>query len=97
MIEYIKGKLPAAFVIAGNVATADGAQTVAALSHHGRVAKSFIGDRVPYAAAMTDGRAAQELAAQGPAAQELAGLWQDVKACFNEKMNSRKQRSAAHG
>lgn len=59
------------------------AQTVAALSHHGRVAKTFIADRVPYAAAMTDGHSAPELAGRGQPAQEIAGLWQDVKSCFN--------------
>jgi chromosome partitioning protein len=66
------------------------AQTVAALSHHGRVAKSFIIDRVPYAAAMTDGRSASELTGRSQAAQEIEGLWQDVKACFNEKTISLK-------
>ena len=59
------------------------AQTIAALSHHGRVAKTFIADRVPYAAAMTDGHSAPELAGRGQPAQEIAGLWQDVKSCFN--------------
>jgi chromosome partitioning protein len=59
------------------------AQTVAALSHHGRVAKTFIADRVPYAAAMTDGHSAPELAGRGQPAQEIAGLWEDVKSCFN--------------
>jgi chromosome partitioning protein len=93
-----KAQKPFLFVITQAKANATiTAQTVAALSHHGRVAKSFIGDRVPYAAAMTDGRAAQELAAQGPAALELGGLWKDVKACFHENVISNKRRSAAHG
>lgn len=50
-------------------------QIVAALSHHGPVAQSFIADRVGYATAFTDGRSPAELAPKGPAAQELAQLW----------------------
>ncbi len=72
------------------------AQTIAALSEHGRVAQSFIADRVPYAMAMTGGRTAPELAPKSPAAQEVAGLWRDVKSCFNEKMKTAKrERSVA--
>jgi chromosome partitioning protein len=41
-------------------------QAAASLSHHGPVAETFIGDRVPYAAAMTDGRTALELSPKGP-------------------------------
>jgi chromosome partitioning protein len=71
---------------------------VAALSHHGRVAKTFIADRVPYAAAMTDGHSASELAGRGQAAQEIAGLWRDVKSCFNENnISLNKLRSVANG
>lgn len=74
------------------------AQTVAALSHHGRVAKTFIADRVPYAAAMTDGRSASELTGRSQAAQEIEGLWLDVKSCFNEKnLSLKKSRSIANG
>ncbi len=74
------------------------AQTVAALSHHGRVAKTFIADRVPYAAAMTNGLSASELAARGAPAQEIEGLWQDVIACFHENSISvKKPRSVSHG
>lgn len=74
------------------------AQTVAALSHHGRVAKTFIADRVPYAAAMTNGQSASELAARSAPAQEIEGLWQDIKACFHENSISiKKPRSVSHG
>lgn len=62
------------------------AQAAAALSHHGPVAETFIADRVPYAASMTDGRTALELAAKGPAAQELAGLWANIKTCLHANM-----------
>lgn len=76
------------------------AQAVAALSHHGRVAQTFIADRVPYAAAMTGGQTAPELAPKSPAASEIAALWVDVKSCFHEKMNSPKNAAAqelSHG
>src|SRR5271165_1279601 len=74
------------------------AQTIAALSEHGRVAQTFIADRVPYAVAMTGGRTAPELGAKTPAAEEITGVWQDVKSCFHEKMKVPKQvRSVANG
>ena len=60
------------------------AQSIAALSQYGRVAQSFLGDRVPYATAMTGGQTAPELAAKSPAAKEIATLWIEVKSCFNE-------------
>jgi len=67
------------------------AQAIAALSKHGRVAQSFISDRVAYAAAMTGGNTAPELAARGPAAQEIEALWKEVKACFNESKKTVKK------
>ena len=60
------------------------AQTIAALSEHGRVAQSFVGDRVPYAMAMTSGQTAPEMDSKSPAAKEIAALWMNVKSCFNE-------------
>lgn len=54
------------------------AQTVAALSEHGRVAQSFIGDRVPYAVAMTSGQTAPEIDSKSPAAKEITALWKEV-------------------
>lgn len=71
------------------------AQAVAALSQHGRVAQTFIADRVAYAAAMTGGNTAPELGAKGPAATEIAALWSDLKSCFHEKM--KKERRLANG
>ena len=56
------------------------AQAAAALSHHGAIAETFIADRVPYAAAMNDGRTALELTAKSPAALETAALWKNIKA-----------------
>lgn len=71
------------------------AQAVAALSEHGRVAQAFIADRVAYAAAMTGGSTAPELAAKGHAAQEIEALWLEIKACFHESKKSEKK--VAHG
>jgi chromosome partitioning protein len=67
------------------------AQTIAALSKSGPVAQAFIGDRVAYPAALTGGNTAAELAPKGAAAAEIAGLWQEVKSCFHEKMKTAKK------
>jgi chromosome partitioning protein len=66
------------------------AQAAASLSHHGRVAETFIGDRVPYAAALTNGQTAMELMSKGPAAIETASLWKNIKECLNGKMQPAK-------
>ena len=73
------------------------AQAVAALSQHGRVAQAFVADRVAYAAAMTGGNTAPEVAAKGHAAEEITALWQEVKSLFHENMKVRKARKKAHG
>jgi chromosome partitioning protein len=74
------------------------AQAVAALSQHGRVAQSFVVDRVTYAAAMTGGNTAPEVAPKGPAAEEISALWAEVKSCFHESMQSgKKERKVANG
>ena len=67
------------------------AQAAAALSHHGRIAETFIADRVPYAAAMTNGMTAIELAPKGPAAIETAALWVNIKACLEAGMPATKE------
>ena len=58
------------------------AQSVALLSKYGEVAPTFVADRTAYAASMTDGRTAQELHPKGPAAQEMAALWKNIKAAL---------------
>jgi chromosome partitioning protein len=74
------------------------AQSIAALSEHGRVARSFIADRVSYAVAMTGGRTAPELGPKAAAAEEIAGIWRDVKSCFHERLKIEKRvRSVANG
>lgn len=66
------------------------AQAIAALSHHGPVAQTIIVNRVPYAAAMTDGHTAPELTAKGPAATEIAELWRNIKSCMHANMKPTK-------
>jgi chromosome partitioning protein len=96
-VELLKGRgTPFLFVL--NQAKTNAsitAQAAAALSHHGPVAETFIADRVPYAAALTDGRTALELLPKGPAALEVAALWKNIKACFHASMQ--KERVKAHG
>ena len=73
------------------------AQAAAALSHHGRVAETFIGDRVSYAAALTDGRTATELAPKSSAATETAALWTNIKACIHATILLANARKQSHG
>lgn len=72
------------------------AQAAAALSHHGPIAQTFIADRVPYAAALTNGRTAIELLPKGPAALETAALWVNIKACLHANMQ-KDVKVTAHG
>jgi len=71
------------------------AQAIATLSHYGRVAETIIAIRTAYAAAMTDGHTAPELAPKTPAAKEIAGLWKNVKACLHASMPATKVRAYA--
>ncbi len=66
------------------------APAIAALSEHGRVAKSFIADRVGYAAAMTGGNTAPEIFPKGPVAEEVSALWGELKSFVHEKLKTRK-------
>jgi len=70
------------------------AQSVALLSKFGEVAPTFVGDRTAYAASMTDGRTAQELQPKGPASQEMASLWKDIKAVLPA---TPRKKGLAHG
>lgn len=71
------------------------AQAVASLSHHGPVAETIIASRVYYAAAMTDGHTAPELASKGPSAKEIAALWRNIKACLHASMPAAKVKTHA--
>jgi chromosome partitioning protein len=96
-IELVKGAgKPFLFVMTKAKPQANiTAQTIAALSHHGPVAQAFIADRVAYAMAFAGGNTAPELAPHGPAASEMAALWQEVKSCFHE--NSKSAKKVKHG
>jgi chromosome partitioning protein len=71
------------------------AQAIASLSHHGPVAETIIAARVYYAAAMTDGHTAPELARKGPSAKEIASLWKNIKACLHATMPAAKVKAHA--
>lgn len=91
-------RVSAPFLFVVNQATLNAnitAQAIASLSHHGPVAETIIVNRVHYAAAMTDGHTAPELASKGPAAQEIANLWMNVKACLHESMQATKVQTHA--
>lgn len=60
-------------------------QTMAALSEHGPVASSILGDRVDYASALIDGRTSLETARTGAAAQEVMELWAGLQERISEK------------
>ena len=96
-----EAKIPFLFVLNQSKANASiTAQAAAVLSHHGPVAETFIGDRVPYAAAMTDGRTAIELDSKGRAAGETAALWKNIKACLHASMpkpSKKTEKVTAHG
>ena len=71
---------PAAFVVtqAKSRARITG-QTLAALAAHGDVSPALLGDRIDFAASMTDGGTAIELRPNGPAAAEAVDLWRFAK------------------
>jgi chromosome partitioning protein len=71
------------------------AQAIASLSHHGPVAETIVGTRVHYAAAMTDGHTAPEMASKGLAAQEITALWANIKACLHASMLAAKVKTHA--
>ena len=66
-------------------------QTAMTLSEHGVVLQPPIRERVSYPTSLIDGRTVQEIEPNGPAAQEVAELWQNVKRRFDAKTNSRKK------
>ena len=59
------------------------------LSGHGKVFEAVVHDRVDYAASMTDGRTALEIAPTGPAAAETAQLWSLLRAHLDSLANMR--------
>jgi chromosome partitioning protein len=91
-VELLKrNNIPFLFILNQIKASANITAQAAALSHHGPVAETFIVDRVPYAAAMTDGRTALELTPKGPAAIETAALWKNIKTWLQPPVKSSKK------
>lgn len=92
-IEMVKAaKKPFTFIITKAKERANiTAQTVAALSHHGPVAGSFIADRVAYAVAMSSGNTGPEIAPKGGAAAETGLLWREIRAAFQQNKKTAKK------
>jgi chromosome partitioning protein len=62
------------------------AQAAAILSKHGQVAETFVADRTGYKSPYAKGQTITEAEPKGPAAQEIAALWKNIKACLHESM-----------
>jgi chromosome partitioning protein len=70
------------------------AQAAAVLSKHGQVAETFVNDRTSYKAPYASGQTIIEAEPKGPAAKEIAALWQNIKSCLHASMH--KEEIAAH-
>ena len=70
------------------------AQAAAVLSKHGQVAETFVNDRTGYKAPYPNGQTITEAEAKGPAAKEMAALWQNIKSCLHVSMQDNEM--AAH-
>jgi chromosome partitioning protein len=70
------------------------AQAMMALSQHGPVA-GLLHQRTEYASAMTDGRVASELDANGKAASEIADLWKAVLQRLRKEVKKATREEAA--
>jgi len=64
------------------------AQTAAVLSERGTVARTFLGHRTGYAMAFVSGQSPAEIAPKSPAAEEVRGLWTDIRNAINRKMEN---------
>lgn len=64
------------------------AQAAALLSRHGEVAGTFINDRTAYKSPFAKGQTITEAEPRGPAAKELAGLWDNIKTCVHASMHA---------
>lgn len=71
------------------------AQAAAILSKHGQVAEIFLNDRTGYKAPYANGQTIAEAGPKGPAAKEIAALWQNIKSCLDVSMQ-KKEKMVAH-
>lgn len=67
------------------------AQAAAVLSKHGQVAETFISDRTAYKSPYAKGQTITEAEPKGPAAKEIAALWQNIKSCLHVSMQEREK------
>jgi chromosome partitioning protein len=92
-----QGGVPFVFVLTrmkpGTLITA---QAAAILSKHGQVAETFVVDRTGYKSPYAKGQTITEAEPKGPAAQEIAALWQNIKACLHESM-PKPEKVRSHG
>ena len=97
-VQALKGSgIPFVFVLtrvkAGTLITA---QAAAVLSKHGEVAQTFINDRTGYKSPYAKGQTVTEAEPKGPAAKEIAALWENIKACLHANMQESRE-VVAHG
>lgn len=64
------------------------AQAAAILSKHGQVAETFVADRTGYKSPYAKGQTITEAEPKGAAAQEIAALWQNIKSCLHDSMQT---------
>jgi chromosome partitioning protein len=72
------------------------AQAAAVLSKHGEVAETFVNDRTGYKSPYPNGKTITEAEPRGPAAKEIAALWENIKSCLHECMQET-NKVEAHG
>jgi chromosome partitioning protein len=72
------------------------AQAAAVLSKHGEVAETFVDDRTAYKSPYPKGQTIIEAEPKGPAAQEVAALWKNIKSCLHVSMQG-DRKVKAHG
>jgi chromosome partitioning protein len=71
------------------------AQAAAVLSKHGEVAETFVNDRTGYKSPYPKGQTITEAEPRGPAAKEIAALWENIKSCLHGSMQLKKVKT--HG
>jgi chromosome partitioning protein len=72
------------------------AQAAAVLSKHGEVAATFVNDRTGYKSPYPKGQTITEAEPRGPAAKEIAALWENIKLCLHGNMQAIRK-VKAHG
>src|ERR1017187_6574719 len=73
------------------------AQAAAVLSKHGEVAETFINDRTGYKSPFAKGQTVTEAEPKGPAAKEIAALWENIKSCLHVSMQDSSRKVKANG